>query len=196
MIFKDGSFEYYEDLISSLPLPELIKIIKDVPSKVIVAAKKLRVTSVNLVSLGFNHPDVAKYLWFYIYNEDILPARAYSPNLKSLDNVPESCSSLQFEIYSSRRKPLKMTGDNILNHVIKKVIKMKLFTKNDIKVTDYRKVNYGNVIFDHNMEKYRTIVHDYLDKVGIKYIGRFGEWDYLWSDQSLLIGKKVMEEKI
>jgi hypothetical protein len=28
----------------------------------------------------------------------------------------------------------------------------------------------------------------------IKYIGRFGEWDYLWSDQSLLSGKKVADQ--
>lgn len=192
--FENGYKTNYEVLISSLPLPELIKVIKDVPSKVSDAANKLEASSVHLVSIGFNRPDIAKYLWFYIYDEDILPARAYSPNLKSPDNTPNDCSSLQFETYSSRKKPLKITGDNLLNHVIEKGEKMKLFTKDDIKVTDYRKVDYGNVIFFHIMEKNRTIVHDYLNKIDIKYIGRFGEWDYLWSDQSLMSGKRIVDK--
>lgn len=28
---------------------------------------------------------------------------------------------------------------------------------------------------------------------GIECIGRFGEWDYLWSDQSLLSGVKAAQ---
>lgn len=194
LLFGDGNFGYFETLISSLPLPELIKIIKEVPNYVKDASKNLLYSTVHLVSLGFNRKDIAKYLWFYIYDENILPARAYSPNLKSPDNVPKSCSSLQFEIYSSRRRPLGMSDDNLLNHVIEKGLKMNLFSKKDIKISDYKKVDYGNVIFDHNIQKNRKIVHDYLDKNGISYIGRFGKWDYLWSDQSLMTGKSIIEK--
>ena len=35
----------------------------------------------------------------YIYDEDIPPARVYSPSLKSADNAPAGCSSLQAEIF-------------------------------------------------------------------------------------------------
>ena len=50
---------------------------------------------------------------------------------------------------------------------------------------------YANVIFDHNIYKSREIVRDYLASIGIETIGRFGEWDYLWSDQSLLSGFRL-----
>lgn len=43
------------------------------------------------------------------------------------------------------------------------------------------------------MIRNREIVHRFLDNVGIKYIGRFGEWDYLWSDESFLSGKNSAE---
>lgn len=191
--FADGEKVYFKQLISSLPLPEMASIIKDIPRQITEAAQKLSCSSVALVSLGFNKPDVPDYLWFYIYDEDILPARVYSPNLKSPDNVPEGCSSLQFEIYSSKYKPIDMSGDDLIEHVIEKGKKMGIFNEKIIQITDYRKVKYANVIFDHNIKKNRKIVHDYLDSVGIKYIGRFGEWRYLWSDQSLLSGKKVTE---
>ena len=71
---------------------------------------------------------------------------------------------------------------------------MKLWSANDIEVTDYREVKYANVVFNFERKKNVTIIHDYLNKKGIHYIGRFGEWDYLWSDQSLLSGKLVADK--
>lgn len=191
--FIDGSQTYYEHLISTIPLPELIKIIDDVPSNIKNAANDLWATSIELVSIGFNRPDIAKYLWFYIYDEDIAAARAYSPNLKSPDNVPENCSSLQFEIYHSQYKPLKMLKDELIEHIVSSLSKMKIADKVDIKVIDCRNLPYGNVVFDKGMTAKRSIVRSYLGKIGIETAGRFGEWDYLWSDQSLLSGKKAIE---
>ncbi|GHU73728.1 hypothetical protein FACS189450_14030 [Spirochaetia bacterium] len=39
------------------------------------------------------------------------------------------------------------------------------------------------------MEKNRDFVKAYLAGKGIDLIGRFGEWDYLWSDQGYMSGK-------
>jgi protoporphyrinogen oxidase len=194
--FEDGSHEYYDSLISSLPLPELIRIIKNAPGPVKIAADNLLATSVHLVSLGFKHPHIPPCQWFYIYDEDILPARAYSPGHKSPGNVPHGCSSLQFEIYSSKKNPLDCSPAHLIEHVVVKGREMGLFDAGDIVVSDYRQVPYANVVFEKNIDKYRAEVHDYLDREGIRYIGRFGEWDYLWSDQSLLSGKKISELEI
>ena len=65
---------------------------------------------------------------------------------------------------------------------------MNLCQDEDIAFIDYRLLPFGNVIFYDGMEKDRKIVKDYLHEAGIHLIGRFGEWDYLWSDQSLLSG--------
>lgn len=187
--FNDGSVEYYEKLISSLPLPEIINMIKDVPLEIKKMANRLSCSEIDLVSIGFKRPDVAKRLWFYIYDEDILPARAYSPNLKSLNNVPEGCSSLQFETYSSKHKPLPMSKENLMEHIVASGIKMNIFSKDDIKMVDHRNIKYGNVIFLHDTVMMRKKIIEYLSTKGIKVIGRFGKWDYLWSDQSFLSGK-------
>lgn len=188
--FVDGCETHYEKLISSLPLPEIVKIIKDAPKKVIEAGEKLLATSGQLVSIGFNRPDIPKHLWFYIYDEDILPARAYSPSLKSPYNVPKGKSSLQFETYFSKKKPKQLSGDSLVNHIIEKGIQMKLWELNDIAITDYREEKYANVVFDFNRKSNVALIQDYLRTVSIISIGRFGEWDYFWSDQSLLSGFK------
>lgn len=192
--FNDGTSSYYEQLVSSLPLPELIKRIKDVPKEIKEASEKLLATSGQLVSVGFNRPDIPKNLWFYIYDEDILPSRAFSPSLKSPDNVPAGKSSLQFETYFSRYSPKKYANGDLIQHVLEKGIKMNLWSVPDVEITDYREVKYANVVFDFERKANLLKVHTYLDLHNIKYIGRFGEWDYMWSDQSLLSGKSIIEK--
>lgn len=192
--FADSSFAHYDRLVSSLPLPELIKRIKDAPKEIIEASQKLTATSGQLVSLGFNTPEIPKHLWFYIYDENILPSRAYSPSLKSPDNVPEGKSSLQFETYFSKFAPKKLAGGALIEHIVQHGVKMKLWSLDDIEVSDYREVAYANVIFDFERIKNRMLVQNYLDSRGVIYIGRFGEWDYLWSDQSLLSGMNCSQK--
>ena len=192
--FSDGTQCKYKKLVSSLPLPELCKIIENTPKGVVEASEKLMCTSGYLVSLGFNKPDIPKHLWFYIYDEDILSARVYSPSLKSPENAPNGCSSLQAEIYFSRDKEINLSEDEILQHTIEKLIKMNVFKEEDLVVKNIRKEDYANVVFKHNIYENRKIVLEFLKECNIKSIGRFGEWKYLWSDQSLISGQMAAEK--
>jgi len=70
---------------------------------------------------------------------------------------------------------------------------MGLFKKEEIAVKDIRFEKYANVIFDHYVYKNRQIVLDYLNSLGIKSIGRFGKWEYMWTNQAFLDGKETAE---
>ncbi len=183
---KQGVHYYYDDeLISSLPLPEVIKMIKNVPNTVLHAVNQLKVTSGYQISIGLKSKKIPPYLWWYIYDDDILPARVYSPSLKSAENVPLGCSSLQMEIYCNEGA---YSEDELTDRSVKKIIEMGIIDEKDIQFIDIRFEKYANVIFDHNIYDSRKVVRDYLNKLSVKTIGRFGEWGYLWSDQSLLSG--------
>lgn len=188
--FADGTVENYDNLISSLPLPEIIKMISDVPENVLNAAQQLRWTCGYQVSLGFKRPDAAKYLWFYIYDEDVPPARVYSPNLKSPDNAPEGCSSLQAEVFFANNT--KVVDKNIiLQKTVEKLKEICQFNDSDVVVKDIRFEPYANIIFTPEIYESRKTVREWLQAQGIKTIGRFGEWDYLWSHQAFESGMKV-----
>lgn len=188
--FKDGTTAVYTRLISSLPLPEIVKMLDNVPEEVKNATENLMHTSGYMVSLGFNKPDIAKYLWFYIYDEDILPSRVYSPNLKSPDNVPEGCSSLQAEIFFSNKAEIP-AADKVLENTINKLIEMGIFKEEDLIVKDIRFEKYANVIFDKDIYKNRAAVLDYLKSKGIESIGRFGKWEYMWTHQAFEDGRRT-----
>lgn len=192
--FEDGTSVNYESVVSSLPLPKLIDYLVDVPSNIRALAKTLFATQIDLVSVGFDRPDAAPHLWFYIYDDEILPARAYSPSFKSPDNVPHGKSSLQFEVYSSRHKPQRLSSDALCEHVVESIVRMNIARRSEILFVNHRKLDYGNVVFDVGMEARRNEILEYVESIGIFSAGRFGEWDYFWSDQSLMSGKRAAEK--
>lgn len=186
--FSDHSEVTYDTLISSIPLPEMVHLVKDCPQSIKDAASKLRWTCGYQISLGFNRPDVAKYLWFYIYDEDILPARVYSPNLKSKDNVPDGCSSLQAEVFYANGSTIPDKNE-VLQKTISKLKEICDFSEEDIVVKDIRFEPHANVIFTHDIYESREVIKQWLIRNQIKTIGRFGLWDYLWSHQAFGSGK-------
>ncbi len=193
--FTNGELVSFESLISTLPLPVLINIIDEVPDDVRNAAATLFATSVDLISVGFHQANVQPYLWFYIYDKDILAARAYSPSIKSPDNAPNNCSSLQFEIYSSPRKPQLHSPEEMKANTMMALKRMGLVKSEDEAIfMHHKRLPWGNVVFDLGMEERRDLVRDWLETVGIICAGRFGEWDYLWSNQAFMSGMKAVQK--
>ena len=74
LTFADGTHESFEKLISTLPLPELIRMTTNCPEQVQEAAKKLVCTSHFLVSLGINRPHLSDAYWTY-YSMKTCPSR-------------------------------------------------------------------------------------------------------------------------
>lgn len=188
---RNGNREYYSLLVSSAPLPELVLMMDSVPATVREAAASLWATSIVLISLGFDRPNAGKHLWFYIYDHDIYPSRVHAPYRKAAENAPPGCSSLQFEIYYSQYRPLPASPEGLIEHVIAAAEKMKLAPRTAVKVADYRVLPYANVVFDLGMTAKRDHILDYIRQCGIFPVGRFGLWDYLWSDQSYLSGSRI-----
>ena len=192
--FQDGSKVNYNYLISSIPLPELVSMTKDIKEEIKNKADKLKATSVLLVSLVIQGELNFSDIWFYIYDEDILPARAYLPGKKALNNVKKGYSSIQFEIYYSKDKPIKNSNEKILNNIYELLERMKLSSRQNVIISDIRSLDYANVIFYKDTALNRDFIINFYENNDVYCVGRFGEWDYLWSDQSLLSGKNSINK--
>jgi len=192
--FADGSEAEYETIISTLPLCELPFMLKNVPDEIKNAADKLDYTSGYMVSIGLNRKLEFPTIWFYIYNEDILPARVYFADKKSENNAPEGCSALQAEIYVSKYRHIDMDENELMQKVSEQLMGMGLFFKEDVVFQDIRFEPYANIMFTPDIYEARKKVRDYVEERGIFCAGRFGEWDYLWLEQSLLSGREAVRK--
>ena len=52
------------------------------------------------------------------------------------------------------------------------------------------------MIFDLARAAALEIIRGYLDDVGIATCGRYGEWGYLWTDESFLSGERAAEQTL
>ena len=166
----------------------IVPLIDNVPEEVKEAASKLEATCGYHVSIALKTKNIPPYLWWYIYDEDNLASRVFSPSMKSPDNAPEECSSLQMEVYC---KENDYTEQELLDRTVGKLVEHGIIKQEDILFTHIGFEKYANIIFTEPIYEARKVVRGYLSSVGVETIGRFGEWDYLWSDQSLMSGLKI-----
>lgn len=191
VLFDDGEEVGYDALYSSIPLPEMVAM-TDGFGGYAGAADGMEHTSVAIVSIGMSQVDF-KQMWFYIYDEDIMAARAYMPSVKSPYNVPQGAASIQFEIYFNAKKKAPDEGSCIDNclYALKKI---GICREEQVLFSDYRILPYGNVVFKRKTKETAENLVRAFRKQGIGMIGRFGRWEYLWSDQAFMSGYNAVKE--
>ena len=74
--------------------------------------------------------------------------------------------------------------------------RMQLARRDEVRFTHHKRLPHANVVFDLGMEKRRDQVKQWLQQQGIGLAGRFGEWAYLWSNQSMMSGIEAVEQML
>jgi protoporphyrinogen oxidase len=192
-IFSNGRTVRYQHLVCSAPLPRLVDLIVEAPAPVRRAADNLRWTSVYLVNIGVAREDLSRAHWRYIYDEDILFSRVSFPHLFSPQNAPPGCGSIQAEVYYSRSKPLSTEG--VAEKSIEDLRRINLLHRDDeLLYVGTQDVEFANVLFDHERATSVQCIHEFLRTHFVYPCGRYGEWGYLWSDQSVLSGQRAAQD--
>jgi protoporphyrinogen oxidase len=193
--FEHGAVVRYDHLISSVPLPELIPMITGVPKEVIEASQTLACTNLVLVNIGVARTDVSNASWLYFYDDDMPFSRISFPRTFSLSTVPEGGSSIQCEVYFSKKyRPLDRSPQEYIEPVLDGLRRCGLIREDDkILLRKAMHVPYANIIFDLDRDVAIRTVHGYLDDLGIAYCGRYGDWGYLWTDTSFLSGEHAAQ---
>ncbi len=191
--FSDKTKADYENLISTLPLPELIKRIDDVPKSVRKAAQALKNNSVYCVNLGVEREKISPHHYIYFYEPEFAFHRISFPMNLSPHTTPKGHSSVTTETSYSRYK--KISRENIVERVIEDLIKAKiLFPDDKIVVSDVADLKVAYVIYDLDHRKNVNTIHRFLGRHDIYPCGRFGEWEYFNMDHSIASGRRIVEE--
>ena len=194
--FANGIVTSYQGLVSSIPLPDLIPLITGAPKDVQEAARLLACTTAVIVTIGVNRIDVSEAHWTYFYDRDYIFSRVSIPHLQSPNNAPKGCASIQAECYFSKKyKPLDKDPQAYNETVISDLRRCGFIRPDDkILMTHTMVIPYANIIFDLDRAAALKTVHSYLDDLGIAYCGRYGDWGYLWTDESLVSGENAAQK--
>jgi protoporphyrinogen oxidase len=176
-----------------VPLPELIRMIQSPPPDVVEAARLLACSTCVLVNIGVNRADLSRAHMSYFYDEDICFTRLGFPHMLSTNNAPQGTGSVQAEVYfSSKYKPLIGSPEDWIEPVIQDLRRCGLLREDDrILSRKAMLLRYANVIFDLDRTAALKTVHGYLDDLGIAYCGRYGDWGYMWTDESFKSGESA-----
>ena len=194
--FSNGHVTKYDGLVSSVPLPDLLRMIEGAPREVVDAAGRLACSTCVLVNVVVNRSDLSAAHMSYFYDEDICFSRLSFPHMLSANNVPEGMGGIQAEVYFSEKyKPLTGKPEDWIEPVIADLHRCGILRDCDtIVLRRAWLLRYANVIFDIDRPAALKAVHAYLNEIGIAYCGRYGDWGYMWTDESFKSGELAAEK--
>lgn len=196
--FSNGTAIAYDQLVSSIALPALLPMIAGAPADVVSAARRLACSTCVLVNVGVDRADLSEGQITYIYDEDICFTRLSFPHMLSATNAPPGCGSIQAEVYySDKYRPLDTQPDVLIDRVIADLRRCGTLRDSDrVLYRGAKVVRYANVIFDLERAAALETVHGYLNDIGIHYCGRYGDWGYMWTDESYISGERAADSAL
>jgi len=188
----DGSVIEYGRLISTLPLPVLVRAMgEEAPAAVREAAARLRYVSVRCVNLGIGRERLTEKHWIY-YPEDTVFHRIFVQGNASPYCNPPGGFGLTCEISYSPNKPLPCEGAALIERCIRDCRRVGLFTPEDpVWAAHQVDLPHAYVIYDHARAANVKRIRDWLLAHDIVLAGRYSEWEYYNSDHAFLAGQRA-----
>ncbi|MFH1288588.1 MAG: FAD-dependent oxidoreductase [bacterium] len=188
--FKSKNEIAYRDIVSTMPLPELIKIIKDIPTEIKTKSSELSYCSVFNVNFGLNVPVSPRIHWIYFPEEKYPFYRFGVLSNFSAKVTPYGKSSIYAEI--SYLPGEKINKKQIIEDTIKRLIELKVISdKNDINTIKTLDIKYAYVIYNAARKNYLNNIVGYLESQGIYSRGRYGSWEYSSMNDALISGMDI-----
>jgi UDP-galactopyranose mutase len=193
--FSDGQRMRWQELVTTLPLPEFVRLIGDeAPERVRQAAAGLRHVSVRCVNLGIGRADLTDKHWIY-YPEDTIFHRIFVQGNASPHNNPPGGFGLTCEITYSPTKPLPVDGDALIERCIRECIEVGMMRPEDpVLTSSIVDMPYAYVLYDHARAANVETIRSWLLTYDIVLAGRYSEWEYYNSDHAFLAGRRAAEQ--
>ncbi len=190
MTFTNGDFETFETLISTLPLPVLLRLTKE-PASISFkqAREKLLCSSVLNVNLGLSQKNISDKHWIYLPEKKFLPYRIGFYHNFSSAMAPQDCSSLYAEVAYLHASPQDKKA--AVTTTIKQLQQLLGFDDRTILTKKILDIAHAYVIYDFWREKNIDALHSRLNSYNVHSIGRYGAWKYSSMQEAILEGRDM-----
>jgi protoporphyrinogen oxidase len=189
---RDGEPIEYDTLITTLPLNNLIQILKPLPAAVTGAGGKLRHNSVLSVNIGVEGRKLSDHNWIYFPEPEFCFYRLGFPSNSSPKVAPAGASSVTAEVSFSDSRPIDRGAT--IKQVRADLERLGILRRGDrIGVEVTFEIPCAYVLYNHDRRRSVAEIHGYLQSQNIYSVGRYGSWEYSSMEDAIVSGKEAAE---
>ncbi len=177
----------YGAVVSTLPLPELLKRMSGLPADIETHASRLRCTTLRYLDLATRTRPPADWHWVYVPEKRFPFYRVgiYSNAVAAM--APPGGGSFYVEL--ADRGPVT---ENVVRASAQGLAEMGAITSPaDVVFADPREIDYAYVVFDDHYYAATKAIFAFLEAHGIYSRGRYGRWTYNSMEDALIDGREV-----
>jgi protoporphyrinogen oxidase len=190
--FKNGMTVRFHRLVTTIPLPALLRAASEVPDHVREAAQKLRFTSVCNINLGVDR-NISDKHWIYFPEPEYCFYRIGFSHNFSPNQAPAGCSAIYAEVGYSEWKPLNRTS--LVERIKSDLTKAGILQPTDRVMAELcLDIPCAYVIYDRHHRRCSDLVRTFLRENGILTVGRYGAWEYSGMEDAIWQGRLAAEE--
>lgn len=193
---SDESYDF-DQVISSMPLNNLIKNLSDVPENVLKAANQLKFRNTTLVYLLIDRVDLFKDQWIYIHTEVLKTGRItnFSNWVPEINQGNKSKTVIAMEFWSFDQDEIwKMNDESLIQLATHEIGQLGLVQKTEIIDGKVIRVPKCYPVYEIGFKLKLEVIKDYLNSIKkISVIGRYGSFKYNNQDHSILMGLLAAE---
>jgi protoporphyrinogen oxidase len=185
LIFEDEVVKY-DVLLSSAPLPVLLRLCTDLPPGVAEAGGRLRCTQLYYLDVALNGPCNKPLHWVYVPEAKYPFYRLGCYSNFSPAMAPPGKANLYVELADRSEPDLA----SLVPEVARGLVEMGLIDVPEaVRFARLRRIEYVYVIFDHAYFPSLEAIKPFLAQANIVSTGRYGVWNYSAMEDALRFGR-------
>lgn len=184
----------FDHLVMAFPIRDAVKCFKNVPQEVHDAVAGLRFNALRIACIAVNNESLMDKSAVYIPDPEVTPHRVCYMGFFSPNVVKPGTSSLVAETTCRPGSDVDRLPDrDFLDLVVGDLDRVGIINKQDVIVTETKRVEFAYPVYDANYGKNTKILRDYFSSLGVEQLGRFAEFDYINSDECIHRAMKMAE---
>lgn len=184
----DGAAWPYRRLVSTMPLPELMRAIAGAPPDLVMASEQLEFVSLKVLMVLAAGPVGGLPQRVYVADPEMPAHKVAFNHTSSPELAARSTHAIMCEIAHSEHKPVA-DDDRLTESSVAWLARAGFLSAPaaalETRVVDVR---YGYPVMTHDRTRIVGRLRSWLEARGIFSIGRFGAWSYVNSDACLVEG--------
>ena len=167
---------FAKKLVSTIPLPELFKLLPTVPFEVQKALDGLLYNSIHVVLIQAKKDNMGENFALYVPDENVVFHRISKLDFLGDAYKRQRSSTLMAEV------TFRGAYEDNLGRVLTDLDDLGLVKREDVISAQVFTEKYAYPIYDLNHRQNADCVLEYLKSIGIECVGRFAQWEYLNTD--------------